>query len=383
MVDPHGRIVRKSGNLFQDELQFDSLQTGGRFFNAKLSRAPVRQVQIAIVNAAGAPVGYIILAAPLKDAELVLNNLLAVLAVLFPIIQVVLFWISRLMAGRSILPVENIITTAERITRENLRERMDLPVHQDELYRLSATINQLLDRLEDSLLREKQFTADASHELRTPLSAVMGTLEVLARKPRSVEHYQTRIGESIRELKRMSDLIDRLLMLARYDSEKLKPQLKPVEMRALIGGVVARLADFAAEKKIAIEVHPGPPCAALADAAMTGIIVENILSNALKYARPSTTVEIDIQPHASGVFCRFTDQGPGIDAEKTEAVFGRFYRTDDSRNSAEGGFGLGLSIVRKLADLQGFRINLNSEKGIGTTLEMVIPPAAPTLAPDS
>nr|HQU71327.1 histidine kinase dimerization/phospho-acceptor domain-containing protein [Calditrichia bacterium] len=233
VVDPHGRIVRKSGNLFQDELQFDSLQTGGRFFNAKLSRAPVRQVQIAIVNAAGAPVGYIILAAPLKDAELVLNNLLAVLAVLFPIIQVVLFWISRLMAGRSILPVENIITTAERITRENLRERMDLPVHQDELYRLSATINQLLDRLEDSLLREKQFTADASHELRTPLSAVMGTLEVLARKPRSVEHYQTRIGESIRELKRMSDLIDRLLMLARYDSEKLKPQLKPVEMRAL------------------------------------------------------------------------------------------------------------------------------------------------------
>src|SRR5512139_762628 len=104
-------------------------------------------------------------------------------------------------------------------------ERIELPANKDEIYTLTSTINQLLDRLEDAVLREKQFTSDASHELRTPLAAIKGTLEVLIRKPREVEQYESKISYCIIEVDRMSTIIDQLLMLARYDGGKISPHI--------------------------------------------------------------------------------------------------------------------------------------------------------------
>jgi signal transduction histidine kinase len=102
-----------------------------------------------------------------------------------------LFFITRWIAEKSIVPIHTVISTAEKITKENIDERIKLPVNKDEIYTLTTTINGLLDRLEDAVLREKQFTADASHELRTPLSVIKGTLEVLI-QAKDVEQYQAK-----------------------------------------------------------------------------------------------------------------------------------------------------------------------------------------------
>ena len=127
---------------------------------------------------------------PLEESALVLENLKIVLFIAYPLVLIFLFSVSRYIAGKSIKPINKVINTAEKITKENLDKRIDLPEHKDEIYILTSTINELLNRLQDAVLREKQFTADASHELRTPLSVIKGTLEVLIRKPRKREEYE-------------------------------------------------------------------------------------------------------------------------------------------------------------------------------------------------
>jgi len=155
----------------------------------------------------------------LQDATMVLHNLLKTMVILYPLILLLLFIIARIIAGKSIKPISAIIKTSNIITKDNLKSRIQLPQNQDELYILSQTINSLLDRIENTIEREKQFTSDASHELRTPLTVIKGTLEVLIRKPRQHEEYIEKINFCISEVNRLNHLVDQLLLLARFENQ--------------------------------------------------------------------------------------------------------------------------------------------------------------------
>jgi signal transduction histidine kinase len=156
----------------------------------------------------------------LENASIVLQNLWEILIVAYPLILIILFLIARFIAGRSIKPINAIIETSNIITKDNLKSRIELPRKKDELHVLSKTINNLLDRIETAVEREKQFTSDASHELRTPLTVIKGTLEVLVRKPRSPEEYQEKINFCVAEVNRLNYLADQLLLLARFENQK-------------------------------------------------------------------------------------------------------------------------------------------------------------------
>ena len=335
----------------------------------------VRQAQIPLVNRNGITEGYLIVAVPLKNAIIVLHDLQNVFLYSFPAIIVTLFVFTRIIAGKSIRPIDKVIATAERMTQKNLHQRITLPYHHDELYRLSATINDLLDRLQEAFQREKQFTADASHELKTPLASVKGTLEVLIRKPRDREHYEARIQFCLMELNRMAKLIDQLLMLARYESSTMKPNIETILLLPHIEEVIARMKASANEKNISIRMENADSASIAADPAILEMIFVNILSNAIKYSPYGSFITITIERKANTIDCSITDQGIGIPDEKINAVFERFYRVDTSRNSNTGGFGLGLSIVKKLADLQKITVSLKSEKNIGTTVILKFPSA--------
>jgi signal transduction histidine kinase len=256
------------------------------------------------------------------------------------------------------------------MSQANLDQRIPLPRNRDELYRLSATINALLDRLQDAFQREKQFTADASHELKTPLSVVKGTLDVLVRKPRDSAHYEERIRYCLDELNRMARLIDQLLMLARYENDMMNPNIAKMEITAALQSVVSRLEPMAVEKLISIRMTNSPAGTVAADQAMLEMMLENILSNAIKYSPPGSSIEIGTAIRTGSLVCTITDHGVGIPEEKLQNVFDRFYRVDESRSSSTGGFGLGLSIVRKLADLQHIGISVSSRENGGTTFEL-------------
>jgi heavy metal sensor kinase len=373
LVDAKGLVVKKSVNLFPDSLSFHARFRRTAYFNSNVNGQTVRQVQVPLENRHGLTEGYLLVAFPLENVIIVLSDLQMVFLFSFPGIILILFVLTRLIAGRSIRPIDEVIATAEKMTQANLDQRIPLPRNRDELYRLSATINALLDRLQDAFLREKQFTADASHELKTPLAAVKGTLDVLVRKPREREHYETKIHYCLQELNRMARLIDQLLMLARYESTGLRPRIEEIELSILIEAAIERLKPHAAEKEMTVRFNRMQSGNVAADPAMLEMIIENILSNAIKYSPSGSPIDIALEPGTNAFLCSISDHGIGIPEEKLHAIFERFYRVDESRSSSTGGFGLGLSIVKKLADLQQIRIAVQSARNEGTIFTLSIP----------
>jgi len=366
IVDYQGRVLKKSENLSSRTLQFQAGKSVTIYFNGKVEGEMFRHLQVPLVNPDGVTKGYLIVAHSLMNALTFLHELQIIFLFSFPVIILILFVLTRFIAGKSIQPIDGVITSAEKISKTNLNQRIPLPYHHDELYRLSAAINALLDRLEDAFKREQQFTADASHELNTPLSVVKGTLEVLISKPRDTSHYETRIRFCLLELKRMGRIIDKLLVLALHDGNKISPNVENIVLSGLIDDVIARMQRFAVEKDISITVEGSKDERVAADPAMLEMIFENILSNAIKYSPNNSDITIAVEHDGSDLICSIADKGVGIPEKHLLKIFDRFYRVDESRNSKTGGVGVGLSIVKKLADLQHITVTVQSSPSIGT-----------------
>ena len=239
--DAERKLIDRSPNLNNSKLSLFDNSENDKYLNSTLNGIPVRQTQKALVNN-DKIVGYLVVAMSLEDFEIVLI-LKNILLVTFTLILIVLFLIARFFAGRSINPVKTIIDTSSKITRDNLQTRIPLPANKDELYVLSENINNLLDRVESAIEREKQFTSDASHELRTPLAVIKGTMEVLIRKPRNQEEYEEKINFCITEVDRLNHMIDQLLLLARFENQKQNIKNESVYLNALVLDNLARYSD--------------------------------------------------------------------------------------------------------------------------------------------
>ncbi|MCB0603033.1 MAG: HAMP domain-containing protein [Saprospiraceae bacterium] len=370
LTDPQGHVMDRSPNLKLDTLFLDQTRTNEERFNTQLNHQAIRQIQVPY-RPLGTLKGYIVAAASREDALFLLRNLRNILLILFPVVLIGLFIITRIIAGRSIRPIQVITTTADRITRNNLNERITPPKNKDELYTLTASINELLQRMEDALEREKQFTSDASHELRTPLSVLKGTLEVLNRKWRTPEEYREKIQYSIQEIDRMSRIVDQLLMLARFEKEHNTLRLQPLSLPAILDEVISRNAASIEEKKLRVALdHPGD-VEIISDPYYMDMIIENLLSNAIKYSPEGAQILIHLEQNAGRVKCVIKDHGIGIKAEDIPLLFNPFYRSEALKHHHISGNGLGLSIVKKACQIANVKIHLNSMANQGTEVELV------------
>ncbi len=370
VVDTNGIMIRKSDNLRENNIPFAPGVSDKRFTDTVLAHEPVRVIQLPIVSTLNRPLAYLSIASSSKQIVVVLKDLRMVLLILYPVCMALMFAVSRNIAGRSLAPVQNVIGTAERITRENLSLRIELPRNKDELYVLASTVNQLLDRIGNDLIREQQFTSDVAHELRTPLAALKGTLEVLIRRERRPEEYEAKISDSILVVNRLSRLVDRLLMLARYESGTVTPVRAMVDVKEILASALQRLEPLIEAKNIRVRVDTESASIIRADPGMVEIMVENVLSNALKYSNGDGEVEIATCPRGERIALRITDHGIGMPQERVGRIFDRFYRAEESRNSDVPGFGLGLAIVKSLADLQRVDLKVESTVGKGTMVMM-------------
>ena len=370
LTGPDGRVMDKSPNLKEQSLELDKNKINEERFNTQLNHQSIRQIQVPY-RPLGVLKGYIVAAASREDALSLLKNLRNVLLILFPVVLIFLFIVTRIIAGRSIRPIQVITSTADRITRNNLNERITPPKNKDELFTLTASINELLQRMEDALEREKQFTSDASHELRTPLSVLKGTLEVLNRKWRTPEEYREKIQYSIQEIDRMSRIVDQLLMLARFEKERNTLRLQPLSLPAILDEVISRNATSIEEKNLRIALdHPGD-IEIISDPYYMDMILENLLSNAIKYSPDDAQIQIHLEQDAHRVKCVIKDHGIGIKAEDIPLLFNPFYRSEALAHHHIDGNGLGLSIVKKACQIADVQIHLNSMVNEGTEVELV------------
>lgn len=371
ITDKSGTLIKKSGNLYDKDLEFKKGLAETSFFNANLGISSIRQVQIPLKNRVGYTNGYLMIGLPMDESILVLNQLKLALITGFIAALFILFLFARWMAGKSIKPMQKVILTAEKITKENIDKRIEMPANKDEIYTLTATVNSLLDRLEDAVLREKQFTSDASHELRTPLSVIKGTLEVLIRKPRDIKQYEDKISYCILEVDRMTSIIDQLLILARYESGKIEPVKRELYLDDIVMYSVLRCEQKANNKGIKINFKEENKFPVIADPSMLEVVLDNLISNAVKYSNGSKEIDIKIMEESGVTKCIIKDYGIGMEKEELERVFDRFFRSEKARSTHNSGDGIGLAIVKKLADLQEIDVNIASEPGKGTEVTII------------
>ena len=278
-----------------------------------------------------------------------------------------------LIAHRSLSPMSQIAARARQITAESLEGRLPVPNPHDELGQLATVFNATLARLENSFAELRRFTADASHELRTPLTALRAVGEAALRPdagdPKSLREA---LSSMLEETRRLSDLVDSLLLLARADTGAARPSLQEVELEALAREVRETLLVLAEEKRQIIEVQ-AEKTLVRADRELLRLALLNLVDNAIRYSPAEASIRLRVRRTENHAVVEVADQGPGIAPEHQQKIFERFYRIDKARSRASGGAGLGLSITRWAIERQGGQIELESESGQGSLFRIRMP----------
>ncbi len=367
--DSNNELIDKSPNLKNLNLNHYPKDYDNKFFDTQLNQKPIRQIQVPIIQNSQT-IGYLIVAMSLDDAEMVLGNLRNILVVAIPLILIILYLIARFFAGKSIKPVSAIIETSSKITKDNLSARIPLPANKDELFTLSENINHLLDRIENAIEREKQFTSDASHELRTPLAVIKGTMEVLIRKPRKEEEYQEKIQFCIAEVDRLNLMVDQLLLLARFENQKQNIKQESIYLNALILDNLTRFSAKSESKKLKINTHFTEDFYIQSDNYLVSIIISNLVSNAIKYSNSNGVIDIELTKEFNEIIFSISNNGVGISDQDLNKIFSSFFRSNVSSHPEIKGTGLGLSIVKRLCDLLNFKIAVESKQNEKTKFSL-------------
>ncbi len=225
----------------------------------------------------------------------------------------------------------------------------------------------------------QEFVANVSHELKTPLSAIMAYSETLRDggmiKDEDGVHFLKQIEE---QAMRLAELIQDMLQLARIESGKARYDITSLQIGGLVERCLAGHADTARSKQIVLAVEPSPPAQVVADEEAIQQILDNLLTNAIKYTPKGGEIAVRWRLENDEVAIQVEDNGIGIPPEDHARIFERFYRVDKARSRELGGTGLGLSIVKHLAQMLGGSVSIESEPGNGSTFEVRIPAAETT-----
>ena len=314
-------------------------------------------------------VAIVQVAQSLDDIQNTLQRLLVTLLVSVPILVIIAGVSGYFLAARALAPIDQITSTTRRISGEDLSARLNIPVTDDEVGRLTQTLNDMLARLDDSFQRERQFTNDASHELRTPLTAMQAILGVIREKRRTPKEYEQALDDLNEETDRLRTLVENLMRLAR--GEKRSNNLhEMIDISTLISDVADSLRPLAEIKNLILACDIPEHLKTVGDSDELIRLFVNLLDNAIKYTAHGK-ISITAQKKAKEIAINIEDTGIGISPEHLPHIFDRFYRVEESRVTR--GAGLGLAIAQEIAIAHHGIIEAHSIRGGGTTFTVRLP----------
>jgi two-component system heavy metal sensor histidine kinase CusS len=270
---------------------------------------------------------------------------------------------------RGLRPLNAMTRSLKRVGPTRLHERVPPAEWPRELQPVAVAFDDMLDRLEDSFNRLSQFSADLAHELRTPLANIRGEAEVALTRPRTPNEYEAVMESNVAECERLSGIIDNLLFLARAEAAESKVKCSWFDGRAAIDRIAAYNEAIAEER--ALQIVCSGHGQVYADPVLFGRAVSNLVDNAVHYTADGGRIAISITTSDENAEIAVEDNGCGIAAEHVSRIFDRFYRVDPSRSTE--GTGLGLALVKSIADLHGGKIEVTSEVGRGTRVTLRFP----------
>jgi len=325
------------------------------------------------VGVGGQPTAVLQVARSEQGIADALDRLLLLMGLAVPLTLALAVAGGLFLASRALGPIDRITRTAARIGAADLSRRLALPASPDEVGRLAATFDAMLDRLEEAFARQRRFTADASHELRTPLALLTGRAEVALDRPRTPAEYRAVLTGVRDDAARMAQLLGELLTLARAEGGQDLLAREPVELADLVADTLAALAPLAEERGVALAAGALTPCAILGDQTRLTQLLINLVDNALNYTPAGGRVTVCLARDADMALLAVTDTGSGIGPEHLPRLFERFYRADTARARGAGGAGLGLAIADWIARAHGGQIAVVSAVGSGATFSVRLP----------
>ena len=278
-----------------------------------------------------------------------------------------------ILADRALRPIDRITRTAQRIGAGDLAQRLGYRGPPDEIGRLAATFDKMLDRLQAAFVRERRFTADASHELRTPLTALKGRIEVTRSRPRSRTEYDTALNDMGKEVDRLIRLSTDLLFLARLDQGGSRRQPEALNLSHLLEAVIDQVQPLAETKNLSVVKQFPPTLSVRGHPDHLIRLLLNLLDNAIKYTPRGGQVTVQGTNQEKAAEVKISDTGPGIPLEHQPHLFEPFYRVETARSSSHGGSGLGLTIAYEIARADGGELSVQSQPDQGTTVTVHLP----------
>jgi len=305
-----------------------------------------------------------------------LREILAGFAVTMPVALGLALLGAWLAARHLTRPLREIAAATERIEFGGGQVAIPGSGGHDEVARLAAALERTFVRLAEAYARQERFSADAAHELRTPVSIVISQAEVALRRERTPSEYRDALQHVLDAARRMQETVDSLLLLARGAAGELSVQGARADLGDVCRRLLPGLEALGSPRGVAVALESVNGSVVAGDAALLSVLVRNVAVNALDHSPPQSTVRIGIAGGPGEVVLRVRDEGPGIPADVRERVFDRFFRADDSRSRATGGSGLGLSIVRLVAQIHGGSARVVDTDGPGACVEVRLPRAA-------
>ena len=276
------------------------------------------------------------------------------------------------LASLALAPVENMRQRAARISGARPSGRLPVPPARDELHRLGETLNEMLARLEEGLARERAFVADAGHELRTPLSILKLELDLTLAEARSREELELGLSSAAVEVDRLAKLAEELLVIARADQGRLPVMRERVDAQEVLEAIARRFAGRASSDGGAVTFAGAHGLAVEADRTRLEQALTNIVENALRYGAGPVT--LSATERNASVELHVRDEGPGFPEPFLPRAFERFSRADAARSG--GGAGLGLAIVRAIAEAHGGTAGVANRSAGGADVWLSLPRAA-------
>jgi heavy metal sensor kinase len=315
----------------------------------------------------------------LEPVDTVQDRLLTLLGMLLPVLVACAAGGGYLLVQRALRPVEDMSQTAAQISVQNLDERLPVMQTGDALQQLSLSLNHMLGRLRESVQASRRFLADASHELRTPLTVIKGELQEIVRESECPPELRERIGSTLEEVARLERLVSGLLVLSRLDAGDAQREWVDVDLGELAASTVEQMRLVAEDRGVQLDASRLRPLIVRGDRSRLKQVIVNLLDNAIKFTPRGGNVSLRTGERPGVALLEVRDTGIGIPPEALPHVFERFFRADAARtrdgDSADGGAGLGLSIVRSICTAHGAEIEVESAPGAGSCFRVKFPRA--------
>lgn len=320
----------------------------------------------------GEKLGWLRAVKTLDSINKTLTNLRIIILVVIPIYIAIALFGGAIIARRSLSPIVKITKTAKQIGYHDLTKRIRYNGVKDEVGMLAETFDEMLDRLEDSLSREKRFTSDVSHELRTPTTVIMVSAEDALNGNKSIAEYQETITTIRKESRKMSSMISQLLMIARSNEGQYKHEMELINISLLTKTIIDELSESIEQTDITISADIEDGIIMFVEQTLYMRLLINLVNNAVKYnTTPEGWVKVSLSKEKDFIKLSVEDNGMGISKKDLPEIWNRFFKVDPSRLDSSPG--LGLSIVKWIVELHGGRIQVKSEIGKGSLFEAYFP----------